>query len=320
MNGESEVRAGDEILLRVAWFYYKDELTQEKIARLLSVSRASVGRMLERARKAGLVTIQLNSAYLASMELSSKLRSVFGLDDAIVIPDLEDSAVNNRIGLGGAQLLSTLLKGETNLGIGFGQTVSQVVSATDFNQTGNVRLVTLTGGVDGYLHPLVWSRANVDEKEPTKAFVIPSPIVTSTPQLAESLRVEPTIEAVLKRARAVDIAVVGVGTPDRDSTIVEMGYLSVDDVALLLERGVVGDILGQFFDASGQVVTLPIHDRRIGIDLSELKLIPRVIGVAGGIHKSEAIFAALQGNYLDALVTDQAVAMRLLELAGHGHR
>jgi Putative sugar-binding domain len=27
---------------------------------------------------------------------------------------------------------------------------------------------------------------------------------------------------------------------------------------------VVGDILGQFFDASGRVVPLPIHDRRSG--------------------------------------------------------
>jgi hypothetical protein len=30
----------EELLLRVAWFYYKDELTQEEIAKRLSVSRA----------------------------------------------------------------------------------------------------------------------------------------------------------------------------------------------------------------------------------------------------------------------------------------
>jgi hypothetical protein len=40
-------RGPEELLLRVAWFYYKDELTQDEIARRLSVSRASVGRMLE---------------------------------------------------------------------------------------------------------------------------------------------------------------------------------------------------------------------------------------------------------------------------------
>jgi DNA-binding transcriptional regulator LsrR (DeoR family) len=30
----------EELLLRVAWFYYKDELTQDEIAKRLSVSRA----------------------------------------------------------------------------------------------------------------------------------------------------------------------------------------------------------------------------------------------------------------------------------------
>jgi hypothetical protein len=47
-----EVRrwSSEELLLRAAWFYYKDELTQDEIAKLLSVSRASVGRLLDRAR------------------------------------------------------------------------------------------------------------------------------------------------------------------------------------------------------------------------------------------------------------------------------
>ena len=51
----------EELLLRVAWFYYKDELTQDEIAHRLSVSRASVGRMLDRARKVGLVSSNLGA-------------------------------------------------------------------------------------------------------------------------------------------------------------------------------------------------------------------------------------------------------------------
>ena len=35
-------------MLRAAWYYYKDELTQDEIARRLSMSRASVGRLLDR--------------------------------------------------------------------------------------------------------------------------------------------------------------------------------------------------------------------------------------------------------------------------------
>ena len=61
---------------------------------------------------------------------------------------------------------------------------------------------------------------------------------------------------------------------------------------------------------------MPIHDRRIGIDLSDLKYIPKVVGVAGGLHKVPAILGALRGGFLDVLVTnaEQLAAVRLLEL------
>jgi len=77
---------------------------------------------------------------------------------------------------------------------------------------------------------------------------------------------------------------------------------------------VVGDILGQFFDADGNVVDLPIHDRRIGIELSDLAHVPKVVGVAGGLHKTAAILGALHGGFLDVLVTNELAAIRLLEL------
>ena len=83
-----ESRAGnEELLLRVAWFYYKDELTQDEIAKRLSVSRASVGRMLDRARKVGLVSINLNADHLNAFEVSRQLRRTFGLAEALVVPD-----------------------------------------------------------------------------------------------------------------------------------------------------------------------------------------------------------------------------------------
>jgi lsr operon transcriptional repressor len=313
--------SSEELLLRVAWYYYKDELTQDEIARRLSISRASVGRLLDRARKVGLVSINLNTDYLDAFALSGKLRQVFGLAEALVVPDHEKEpadhhALNARIGLGGAQFMSTHLRPGGSLGVGWGETVSRVIAATSFGAVGPVHMVTLTGGVEGYLQTILSSKGEV-ATEPSSlisATVIPSPIMASTPALAAALREEPTIQQVLKQACDVEHALVGVGTPTADATIVHLGYLNADDARGLRERGVVGDILGQFFDADGNVVELPIHDRRIGIDLSDLARIPKVIGVAGGLHKSEAILGALHGGFLDVLVTNELAAIRLLEL------
>ncbi len=319
-RGRAEAPGSEELLLRVAWFYYKDELTQDEIAKRLSVSRASVGRMLDRARRVGLVTINLNADHLNAFEVSRQLRATFGLAEALVVPDHQaehgdHQALNARLGLGGAQFMSTHLRPGGTLGVGWGETVSRVIAATNFGAVGPVHMVTLTGGVDAYLQAFLSSKGDgAAEGDVTSATVIPTPIVASTPELAAALKAEPAIQQVLTQACGVEQALVGVGTPTVDATIVRMGYLEADDVRLLRDHGVVGDILGQFFDASGRVVGLPIHDRRIGIELSELAQIPKVVGVAGGLHKAEAILGALRGRFLDVLVTNELTALRLLEL------
>jgi lsr operon transcriptional repressor len=316
-----EIRSSaEELLLRVAWFYYKDELTQDEIARRLSVSRASVGRMLERARRVGLVSINLNADHLNAFEVSNQLRRTFNLAEALVVPDhdkepADHHLLNARLGLGGAQFMSTHLRPGGTLGVGWGETVSRVIASTNFGAVGPVHLVTLTGGVDGYLQTILSSKGDgVAEPEATTATIIPTPIVASTPKLAAALKAEPAIQHVLGQASGVDQAIVGVGTPAADATIVQMGYLAADDVRVLRDRGVVGDILGQFFDADGNVISLEIHRRRIGIELSDLASIPKVVGVAGGLHKTEAILGALHGGFLNVLVTNELVALRLLEL------
>jgi lsr operon transcriptional repressor len=289
--------AARDLLLRVAWFYYKDELTQDEIARRLSVSRASVGRMLDRARKVGLVSISLNADHLGAFEVSRQLRQTFAL--------------------GGAQFMSTHLRPGGTLGVGWGETVSRVIASTSFGAVGPIHMVSLTGGVDAYLPAFLSSKGEgAAEGEMTSATVIPTPIVASTPELAAALKAEPAIQSVLKQACDVDQAIVGVGTPTADATIVQMGYLEAEDVRTLHDHHVVGDILGQFFDAAGRVVKLPIHDRRIGIELTDLAQIPKVTGVAGGLHKVDAILGALRGGFLDVLVTNELTALRLLELEG----
>src|SRR6266700_2658861 len=313
--------SSEELMLRASWYYYKDELTQDEIARRLSMSRASVGRLLDRARRVRLVSINLNTEYLDAFELSGELRKTFGLAEALVVPDHEKEpfdhhALNARIGLGGAQFMSTHLRPGGSLGVGWGETVSRVIAATSFGAVGPVHMVTLTGGVEGYLQTILSSKGEVatEASDLTSATVIPSPIMASTSSLAAALREEPTIQQVLKQACGVEHALVGVGTPTADATIVHMGYLNPADVRGLRERGVVGDILGQFFDADGNVVELPIHDRRIGIGLSDLVHIRKVVGVDGGLHKAEAILGAPHGGFLDVLVTNELAAIRLLEL------
>ena len=63
-------------VVRAAWLYYKDALTQAEIADRLFVSRATVGRLLEQAREEGIVRFEISADHLAAFQLSEPARAL----------------------------------------------------------------------------------------------------------------------------------------------------------------------------------------------------------------------------------------------------
>ena len=79
-------------------------------------------------------------------------------------------------------------------------------------------------------------------------------------------------------------------------------------------KGAVGDILCHFIDKEGNLIDTEINSRLISTPLSTVKELENVIGVAAGDSKVTAIRAALKGSYLDALITDENTAQKLIEI------
>jgi DNA-binding transcriptional regulator LsrR (DeoR family) len=90
---------------------------------------------------------------------------------------------------------------------------------------------------------------------------------------------------------------------------------SAKELKSLSDRGAVGDICLRFFDASGAPVITPLNERVIAIELTDLKRVDRVVGIAGGRRKYAAIRGALRGGRINVLITDRATAERLVKTA-----
>ena len=69
----------------------------------------------------------------------------------------------------------------------------------------------------------------------------------------------------------------------------------------------------QHFDINGQLLDIDLNRRSIGIGLENLRSIKNVIAIAGGAEKAQAILGALQGQYLDVLITDDLAAAKILQ-------
>ncbi len=318
-RGRHEEAIADDrtsVLASAAWLYYIDGLTQAAIAQRLSTSRATVGRLLQEARETGIVRISIDPAILATMGLSRTLCERFDLEDALVVPRRMATggsiSTNRRVAIAAAGYLERYLKPGAVIGFGWGDTVMNVLFSIPHESLEGVTFASVAGGIDRYSRE-VFAQGNGVQAH---LQLIPAPLVVNSPTTAEALRRDSSVTRVLEFSRTAVATITGIGGTHAAGSSVRAGLYSPSTITRVAELGGVGDMLGEWFDASGEVVPEATSDRRIGMDLAELRHMPHVIAVAAGPEKVTAIRAALRGGYLNTLVTDEETAEHLISDAG----
>jgi lsr operon transcriptional repressor len=297
----------EELVAQVAWYYYNDGLRQGDIADRLGLSRIKVSRLLDRGRQSGLIEVQINSRYEGGLRLQDELIKRFGLNQARVIPALDEAPPDTRIGQAAAKFLARWLQPRDLLAIGWGRAVNaalRTLSPTLIKR--EISLVSLTGGVSSYVAGVGMNGAHSD------VHLIPTPLRVSTPEFAEMLGREPYVRNVLSMALTARVAIVGIGATSRNATLVRDGYCTMAEIDLFVRQGAVGDILGYFYDRDGNILSLDLHDHVVAVKPDDLKRIPSIVGAAAGVEKVEPILGALRGKLINILVTDETTARNIL--------
>ncbi len=301
-----------DLVVRAAWLYYEDGLTQAQIATRLFVSRQTVGRLLEAARSQGIVRIELDAQYLSAMQLATRLRERFGLRDAVVVPTaqgrLSRERTNERVAAALAAFVRRHLHPGAVVGVSWGDSVARSLSMLSEESLDGVQFVATAGELSAIDEVLTRS-PHVLQRLRT----LPAPLLVSSESVAEAIRGEDAVRDVLDLARSAVVTLTGMGAATAGGSAVTFGVTTDDEVAEFAARGAVGDMLGEWYDLEGRVVETSWSRRRIGLGLDELRKLSNVVGVAGGVEKVDAIRGAIAGHLIDALVTDEPTATALLE-------
>ena len=77
----------ESLMVKAAWYYYFENMTQQAIADRLSISRMRVIKLLENARQTGVIQFRLRSDGVGVMEQSQKLMDQYHLKDVFLIPE-----------------------------------------------------------------------------------------------------------------------------------------------------------------------------------------------------------------------------------------
>lgn len=307
-------------VVKVAHLYYTEEKTQEEISKQLGISRPTISRMLDYAKKSGIVSIRLNVPNEIFPELEDRLEKMFSLEEVIIVSFNENTTLlKQNLGRGGADLLKRKVKGIESLGISWGSTLYEVVNNFPSDLTfPEIKIVQLVGGMNP-LNSSIYAdelAKNLALKLNGNAYILRAPMVVDSPEIRNMLLKESHIKEVLSLAYRVNLAIVGIGAMDSNSILLTSGCVSKEELEEIREKGGVGDILGRFYDLNGKPISSSLENRIVGIGIEELRKIPYVIGVAGGKNKIRAILGALRMKVLNSLVTDEQTARELLSLGG----
>ncbi|CAN5205829.1 sugar-binding transcriptional regulator [soil metagenome] len=308
------------LLGKVSALYYLRDQTQQAIAERLSLSRPTVSRLLREARDLGYVQITVTSPRGLHLDLETRLEDAFGLQSVRVVDwdvGQDVSILRRQLGAAAAQYLArSITPGET-IGMAWGTTLSAMVDAMAPLPTADTRVVQILGGLgppDAAENGGELVR-RLAQLLGAQAVLLPAPGVVATPAVRDVLSNDPHVRAALNELDALDTVFVGLGSLTSNEVLNDGHSFSRQARKELRSGHAVGDIALRFFDEHGRPVQTALDDRILGITTDQLRKVRRVVAVAGGADKTDAVAAGLKTALVHVLITDRATAEALLTRA-----
>ncbi|BCH18540.1 DNA-binding transcriptional regulator [Mesorhizobium sp. L-2-11] len=301
---------------RAAWLHYAGGLTQSEVAKRLGLTSLKAHRLITKANQEGLVKVYIDGEVSECVALEDDLSSRYGLDYCEVVPDFDGEDLPLKaLGIAGAQFLKREIeRGEdTLIGVGHGRTLAACVEYLPRISAEKTRFVSLLGGLTRKFsanpHDVIHRLA---ERTGAEAYVMPVPMFANTVEDRTVLLGQKGISEVFDLGKAADLLIAGIGTAEREASLVATGMIEKGEMEEIRRNGGVGELLGHFFDDAGRAVETTLSNRALALAREDISN-RRIVAVAGGKVKVRAIKSVLEGRYLKGLVTDEKTARSLVE-------
>lgn len=316
-NGSGLPREDDSSMAtRAAWLHYAGGLTQAEVARRLGLTSLKAHRLITKANQEGLVKVFIDGEVSECVALEDRISERYRLDYCEVVPDFDaDDLPLKALGIAGARFLKRELERgeETLIGVGHGRTLAASVEYLPKTSAGKTRFVSLLGGLTRKFaanpHDVIH---RVAERTGAEAYVMPVPFFANTVEDRTVLLGQKGIREVFDLAKSAELFIVGIGTAEREASLVATGMIEIEEIEEIKRAGGAGELLGHFFKDDGGPVETALSDRALALGREELKG-RRIVAVAGGKVKIRAIRSVLSSGFLSGLITDERTARALVE-------
>lgn len=307
-----------KLLIKIAQMYYEMDMTQSQISQKLKIYRTTISRMLKKVREEGIVKITINYDSGDNFSIEQKLKERFGLKEVIVVPVEHEQSSQLKlkaIGQACAKLLERVIKNEDVIGFSWGSSLAAVVEALESAKKQNVMCVPMVGGPSGkldskyHVNTICYQAAS---KFSGQSLMIDVPAILEKKETRDDILESNYFQEIAAIWNRITIAVFSIGSFEISKNSTWRAFYGDATIKELESGKAAGDICSRFFDINGVPVHTDISDRTITIHLQQLQKVRYSIGVAQSIEKVPGIIGALNGGYMNVLVTTEETAQSIL--------
>ena len=312
----------NDLKVKAAYYYYKKNMKLADISDSLNVSRVTLNKLLKDAVDEGIVRIEIldKDNTLSLLELEESVKERFALQEVIIVDSLPNNALyaTNEIALAAAKLVDRKMFSGVKISLTWGRTLEMMVKFLKGNaRIKNIEVYTLLGAqgiIDMQMQPNMIAH-NLLQKYRGMGFVMNAPFMCETIEACKVIMADNNIASIIEKSLDSDLTLVGIGpTPNETIDADKMRY-ELNVIRELKKNNVCGDIGSNFYDIYGNICKAPICEQFVKVGMEKLKQHKCVVGIAGGEHKIPSILGALNGRYLDILITDKNTIVSVMEMA-----
>lgn len=309
-----------KLYIKIARYYYILGMTQDEIAKRLSLTRQKVNQIISSLVEKGVVSIVINGEIERCMSLEEKMEKYFHLKQAVVVDSEEyemEEHIFREVTEAAARHFERIVQNKSVIGVGWGRTLAAVLEHMQYRKKGECRVIQLVGTQN------MWENApasdeivrNLANKLDCPSFMMYAPSLLKYPETKKYLMKEEQIKKNFEWIRKCDIALVGIGELGEDCTLLQKKVFPKEEILKMVEEGFCGDICLNPLRLDGRREHSSLRERIISANLEDLQAIPNVMAVAAGKRKAKAILGALKSGCIDTIVTDRDTAQEVLSLA-----
>lgn len=244
-------------------------------------------------------------------EIEETVKERLGFQKVIVVPGNvdQDPLILKDMGRVGSQYVKSIINDSQIIAVTGGSSVGELVhSMPKLPKLSNVLVVPARGGMERVVETQANTvTANLAEKlcSNYKLLHVPDAIRRET---LEIILNEPGVRDTIESIRKANLLIYGIGRADEMS---KRRGLDDAEISELVDKGAVAEAFGYYFDKNGNIVD---KTSTIGVKFEDVRNIDKIVAVAGGSIKAEAIIATKTYNKNSVLITDEGAARRIISL------